>query len=143
MRRGALKLYTIHLPPPYSAAGAEPEAVREGFSLGAFLFSVIWALGLRLWIFAGTLFALFVAVLVIGYLAGLNDAGRAVLALAVMAWAGMEGNDRLRGGLAARGWREIGVIAAESADAALRRFGDLSAIGPLPAAPAPGGPAAA
>lgn len=138
MRRPKLKVYSIHLPPPYSARGAEPEAVREGFSFSAFLLSVIWALGHRLWLWAAALFALFLVVILFAWLVGLNDAGEAVLILAVMVWSGMEGNDKLRSGLAARGWREAGVIAAESEDAALRRFGDLSALGPAPGRPAAG-----
>lgn len=133
MRRATLKVYSIHLPPPYTARGAEPEALREGFSLSAFILSVVWALANRLWLPAAILFGLMVLALGIGALIGLDPVGRLILILAIMAWAGMEGNDWLRAAFAKRGWREVGVIAAESEDAALRRFGDLSALGPRPA----------
>lgn len=152
MRRGGFKVYTIHLPPPYSAHGAEPEALKEGFCFSACLLNVAWALSLRLWLWAAVLFALIAVVLAVGALIGLNALGQAILVLAVMVWAGAEGNDWRRENLARRGWRETGVIAAENEDAALRRFGDLSALGPRPApppgpasppAPAAGGPAPA
>jgi len=140
MRRGGFKIYSIHLPPPYSARGAEPEAVKEGFCFTAFLLNVIWALSLRLWVWAAVLFGLMVALLAIAALIGLNVLGQAIAIFAVMIWAGMEGNDWHRESLARRGWREAGVIAAESEDAALRRFGDLSALGQAPTAPPPSAP---
>lgn len=135
MRRAGFKIYSIHLPPPYSARGAEPEAVKEGFCFVAFLLNVIWALANRLWVQAAILFGLMAVLSGIGALIGLNVLGQAILILAVMAWAGMEGNDWQRAALNRRGWREAGIIAAESEDAALRRFGDLSALGPGPAVP--------
>lgn len=135
MRRAGFKIYSIHLPPPYSARGAEPEAVKEGFCFVAFLLNVIWALANRLWVQAAILFGLMAVLSGIGALIGLNVLGQAILILAVMAWAGMEGNDWHRAALNRRGWREAGIIAAESEDAALRRFGDLSALGPGPAVP--------
>ncbi len=140
MRRAGFKIYSIHLPPPYSARGAEPEAVKEGFCFVAFLLNVIWALANRLWVQAAILFGLMAVLSGIGALIGLNVLGQAILILAVMAWAGMEGNDWHRAVLNRRGWREAGVIAAESEDAALRRFGDLSALGPGPAVPSPAAP---
>lgn len=136
MKRTGLRLYSIHLPPPYSARGREPDALREGFSLIAFLLTVAWALANRLWIRAGVLGAVIGVLLGIGSVAGLNVAGLAVVTLAIMAWAGMEANDWLRTDLAKRGWREVGVIAAENEDAALRRYGDLASLIP-PASPGP------
>jgi hypothetical protein len=135
VRRAGFKIYSIHLPPPYSARGAEPEAVKEGFCFVAFLLNVIWALANRLWVQAAILFGLMAVLSGIGALIGLNVLGQAILILAVMAWAGMEGNDWRRAALNRRGWREAGIIAAESEDAALRRFGDLSALGSGPAVP--------
>jgi len=131
-----LRLYSIHLPPPYSAPGREPDTLREGFNLIAFLLTVVWALINRLWLRAGVLAAAIGVLLGIGVLAGLNVAGLAVITLAAMAWVGMEANDWLRAGLAKRGWREVGVIAAENEDAALRRYGDLASLIP-PVSPGP------
>ena len=132
MKRAGLRLYSIHLPAPYTARGAEPEALREGFCLAAFLLTVLWALANRLWLRAGVLAAVLGGLLAAITLAGLNGPGLAVITLAVMAWVGMEANDWRRAGLAKRGWREVGVIAAENQDAALRRYGDLAALSPEP-----------
>jgi len=139
VKRAGLRLYSIHLPAPYSAPGAEPAVLREGFSLPAFLLTLPWALANRLWLRAGVLAAVLGVPLAVGTMAGLNVAGLAVFTLAIMAWTGMEANDWLRAGLAKRGWREVGVIAAENEDAALRRYGDLASLMPGPApGPAPG-----
>ena len=139
MRRASLRLYSIHLPAPYSARGREPEALREGFSLIAFVATVLWALANRLWIRAGVLAAVFVVFLGLATLAGLNAPGLAVITLATMVWVGVEANDWLRADLTKRGWREVGVIAAENQDAALRRYGDLASLSPPPSPePAPG-----
>jgi hypothetical protein len=140
VKRAGLRLYTIHLPAPYSARGAEPQALREGFCLTAFLLTVPWALANRLWIRAGVLSAVIGVFLGIGTVADLNVPGFAVIALAVMAWVGMEANDWLRAGWARRGWREGGVLAAENADTALRRYGDLVSLTP-PVAPGDAVPA--
>ncbi len=80
-----------------------------------------------------------IAVLAVtGYVLGLNLAGQVIVSLAFMIWVGMEGNDWRRHALARRGWRDGGVIAADSADAAMRRYWDLAAVtsrGPAPASP--------
>jgi hypothetical protein len=128
MRRPALRIYSIHLPPPYSTKDREPEAVREGFAPAAFLLTLVWALVHRMWLRAGVLLGLFVVFGVLGEIIALNAAGQAVVGLAIMIWAGMEGNDWLRESLLRRGWRDAGVIAADSADAAIRRYWDISAI---------------
>ncbi len=139
MKRAGLRLYSIHLPAPYSARGAEPAVLREGISLTAFLLTVAWALANRLWLWAGVLAGELGVAMALATLAGLNVAGLAVVTLAIMAWTGMEANDWLRASLAKRGWREVGVIAAENEDAALRRYGDLASLMPGPApGPAPG-----
>ncbi|MDX1484090.1 MAG: DUF2628 domain-containing protein [Alphaproteobacteria bacterium] len=133
MRRAGLRIYSIHLPPPYSAAGREPEALREGFSIAAFLLTVLWALANRLWLRGAIAAAVIILALGLAQLLALNVLGQAVIVLAFMVWVGMEGNDWLRAGLARRGWREVCVIAAESEDGAIRRYADLSALRPAPA----------
>lgn len=135
MRRSGLRIYTIHLPPLYSAGEAEPEVVREGFSVPAFLLTALWAYAHRMWV-RGTVLLAVIAVLA-GFvrLIGLDPAGFAILLLAFMIWVGMEAGDWYRESLDRRGWREAGVIAAESADGALRRHADLAAISSPPSGP--------
>ena len=138
MRRPNLRVYSIHLPPPYSGKDQEPDALREGFSVPAFGLTVIWVLAHRLWMRAGLL-ALIIALLAVSvYVLGMGDIGQVIVSLAFMIWVGMEGNDWRRHALARRGWRDGGVIAADSADAAMRRYWDLAAVtsrGPAPASP--------
>ncbi len=138
MRRPKLGVYSIHLPPPYSGKDQEPDALREGFSVPAFGLTVIWVLTHRLWRRAGLL-AVIIAVLAVSvFVLGMGDIGQVIVSLAFMIWVGMEGNDWRRHALARRGWRDGGVIAADSADAAIRRYWDLTAVtsrGPGPASP--------
>ena len=85
------------------------------------------------------LIAVIIAVLAVSvFVLGMGDIGQVIVGLAFMIWVGMEGNDWRRHGLARRGWRDGGVIAADSADAAMRRYWDLKAVtsrGPDPASP--------
>ena len=136
MRRSSLRVYSIHLPPPYSGKDQEPEALREGFNIPAFLLTALWALAHRMWLPAALLSAIAAALAGTGYLLGLDSAGQAIVALAFMIWAGTEGNDWRRDALARRGWRDGGVITAESADAAIRRYWDLAAVTSLTPGPA-------
>jgi hypothetical protein len=128
MKRPSLRVYSIHLPPPYSGKDQEPEALREGFSVTAFLLTVLWALAHRLWLRAALLVAIAAVLAVSGYMLGLNLAGQAIVTLGFMVWVGTEGNDWQRDALARRGWRDGGVIAADSDDAAIRRYWDLAAV---------------
>ncbi len=128
MRRPGLRVYSIHLPPPYSGKGEEPEALREGFCVPALLLTVLWALAHRLWLRAALLVGIAAVLAVTGFLLGLDLAGQAIVTLGFMIWVGTEGNDWQRHALARRGWRDDGVIAADSADAALRRYWDLAAV---------------
>ncbi len=128
MRRSSLRVYSIHLPPPYSGKDQEPEALREGFNIPAFLLTALWALAHRMWLRAALLPALAAALAGFGYLLGLDPPGQAIVALAFMVWVGAEANDWRRDALARRGWRDGGVITAEGADTAMRRYWDLSAV---------------
>ncbi len=138
MRRPNLRVYSIYLPPPYSGKDQEPDALREGFSVPAFGLTVIWVLAHRLWMRAG-LAAVIIAVLAVSvFVLGMGDIGQVIVSLAFMIWVGMEANDWRCHALARRGWRDGGVIAADSADAAIRRYWDLTAVtsrGPGPASP--------
>ena len=129
MSRARLQVYSIHVPPPYSAAEREPEAVRDGFSFPAFLLTVIWVLAHRMWLCALALSGICLVLALAALLLGIDAAGQAIVSLAFMAWVGMEAQDWRRAALARQGWREVGVVTAESADGALRRYWDIGAIG--------------
>lgn len=123
-----MRIYTIHLPPLYGAPDADPVAIREGFNWAAFAFGVLWALFSRQWWVALGLALIGVALTVAAYALGLPETQRAVVILAFMVVIGFMANDWRRAQLEHKGWREVAVIAAAGADAALRRYIDLAAL---------------
>lgn len=141
-----MRIYTIHLPPPYTARDAEPVVIREGFNWWAFLFSALWAFVNRMWLVGVALVLVSVALGAGLDALSLGDTAAVVVTLAVDVWIGCAANDWRRAHLARKGWKEAAVIAAPDRDAALRRYLDLAAIGPArtpPAAPAVPPPAGA
>ena len=94
-----MRIYTAHLAP-----GRAPLLVREGFSLGAFLFGPLWLFAHRAWV-AG---AIALAVLVgIGVLAVLT-AGSTLPLITLLGYAAMlgwNGRDLCRWSLARQGYR--------------------------------------
>jgi hypothetical protein len=125
----AMRVYTIHLPPPFTVREGEPEVVREGFNWFALVFGPLWALVKGMWVPA---ILILVAGLLIGFgagLAGLNELARSVLGLAFAVFVGAEANDWHRRHLDRKGWREAATVAASSRELALRRYADLAALG--------------
>ncbi len=121
-----MKLYTVHAEPPRAQTGPEgwpePKArpavlVKEGFSLGAFLFGPFWFLFHRLWWEAA---ALLVAELALAFLA--PDPFGAVASLALQLLVAFEARDRLRARLARQGRPQLAVVAAPSLDFAWFRL---------------------
>ena len=125
-----MRIYTVHLPPSFSAAAGEALVLREGFNWWAFLFGGLWALAGRMWLLALALLALHGAAVGLE-LAGVNEEVAMVVTLAVSVWIGCSANDWRRAHLARKGWKSAGIIAAPDRDAALRRYLDLSALGPV------------
>jgi hypothetical protein len=111
-----MRIYTAHLAP-----GRAPRLVREGFSLGAFLFGPLWLFAHRAWV-AGVI-ALAVLIL-IGVLAGAmpGSNGPAILLLGYAALLGWNGRDLCRWSLARQGYEESHVLAGRDSDAAYARL---------------------
>lgn len=123
-----MKVYTVHLPPPFTGRDRDAVLVREGFNWAAFLFTGLWALVNRMWLVGALLIAGMTALgLAFGLLA-LSETAQWVVTLAVGAWIGASANDWRRAHLAAKGWKEVAVIAAPDRDAAFRRYADLAAL---------------
>lgn len=127
-----MRIYTVHDRLDSVGENRDAVAVKEGFNWSAFVFTALWALWHRLWrvfvIMTVVLAALEGAV----YFAGADPATTAAAGLAYGLIVGFGANDWRRAGLARRGWRQAGVVAAVDADAALRRHYDLHGV---PAAP--------
>ncbi len=125
-----MRIYTVHLPPSFSPAAGEALVLREGFNWWAFLFGGLWALAGRMWLLGIGLLAL-QGVGAGLELMGVDEVVATVITLAVSVWIGCCANDWRRAYLARKGWKSAGIIAAPDRDAALRRFLDLDALGPV------------
>jgi len=112
-----VKVWTAHL-----HRDRPPVLVRDGFSIGAFLFGPLWLALHCAWIPA--VLALAASVLIVL----LTAPGVAiVLLLGEMVWLGLSGRDLQRWSLARRGFTLLYAVVARSADAALLRLLDARA----------------
>ena len=112
--------YSVHIRD--GAAAEQAVFVREGFSTGAFVFTVAWALWHRMWLAAGVLLAVSGAITLAG---NLMDAGEGVLVLAGLAVNlifGFEARDLLISALAGRGYRQSGYSHGRNLDEAELRY---------------------
>jgi hypothetical protein len=119
-----MRLYTVHIRRQSEKPDHEAILVRAGFSWGAFLFTVLWALWRRLWLAA---FLILVGALLIdsaAQLANFDELSETVLFVAYALFIGFAGNDWRRRALARRGFDEVAVVGAPSLDDAERRYFD-------------------
>jgi hypothetical protein len=116
------RIYTVHVRMWSASSDREAVFVREGFSWGAFFFSVLWALWYRMWFAALIVFALSVALSLLTEILEIDQVvsavAGAVFAL-IVAW---EANDWRRRALERRGYLNVGVVAAPDLVEAERRF---------------------
>ncbi len=107
-----MKTWTVH-----TRAGAAPELVQEGFSLGAAIFGALWLLLHRAWTPA-------VLLLCVELAAGwLLPQGLQMPAGLLLAWiAGIFGRDLVRWSLELRGYMLEHVVAASNEDLAVGRI---------------------
>ena len=127
-----MRIYTVHDRPGSVGAGPDAMAVKEGFNWPAFAFTGFWALWHRLWRVFVIMMAVFAALQGAVYFAGPDPVTAAAAGLAYGLIIGFGANDWRRAGLARRGWRQAGVVAAIDADAALRRHYDLHGVPGVP-----------
>jgi hypothetical protein len=112
-----MRIWTAHLRPD-----RPPALVREGFSLGAFLFGPLWLALHRAWIPA--VLALVASVLIVKLTV---PPVSTVLLLGEMVLLGLSGRDLQRWSLARRGYALDHAVVAGSAEAALVRLLDARA----------------
>ncbi len=123
-----MRIYTIHLPSRFGPPDADPVIVKEGFNWAAALFTVLWALGHRMWLVAIGLLVVSAAIGAGAALLGLGPESRAALMVGYAVLIGFHANDWRRRSLGRKDFEDAGIVAAPRADAALRRFGDLKSI---------------
>jgi hypothetical protein len=116
------RIYTVHVRQWSASTDREAVFVREGFSWGAFFFSVLWALRYRMWLTAIFLFVVSVALSLACDLLRLDPTSESAIGLALALIIGWEANDWRRRSLARRGYVTAAVIAAENLLEAERRF---------------------
>jgi hypothetical protein len=110
-----MRIYTAHLAP-----GRAPYLVREGFSLGAFLFGPLWLFAQRAWVPGVTALALLIGIMVLAGAVG--GSGAAILLLGYAVLLGFNGRDLCRWSLARRGYEQSHVLAGRDGDAAFARL---------------------
>lgn len=116
-----MRVYTVHLP-PFSNRDRDPVLIKEGYCWTAFLFGPLWSIAHRLWLVTVGLLAFMVVMSAAMEGFALDPVTQGILSFAVTVLIGAHGNDLRRHGLARRGWRETGVIAARNYDEALARY---------------------
>ncbi|HTY66551.1 MAG TPA: DUF2628 domain-containing protein [Alphaproteobacteria bacterium] len=116
------RIYTVHVRQWSASTDREAVFVREGFSCGAFFFSVLWALRYRMWLTAIFLFVASVALSLASDLLQVDPVTESALGVALALIIGWEANDWRRRSLARRGYVMAAVIAAENLLEAERRF---------------------
>ncbi len=116
------KIYNVFIKPDLYNSYEEAVVVREGFSIIAFLFHILWALYNRVWwvaIFAA--FIIFVTQYLFNYeyisLEIMN-----ILQLATFLWIGMEASSLVEESLEKRGYVLADMVLARSKDTALAEY---------------------
>ncbi|PDT06475.1 hypothetical protein CO666_02370 [Rhizobium chutanense] len=109
----------IFLTPPggTSATLEETRTIRDGFTFLGFLFPWAWLLAHRLWLHAAAAFVLQAIGGALTDEPGLGLAGAAIM-LGVNILVGLEGQNLRIRNLAAKGWNEDALIAADKLDIA-------------------------
>ena len=120
-----MRVYTLHHPIAADVLKDDPVLIKEGFNWPAALFTSLWALWSGLWIASVLIFAAGIGLHWLLALAGANDAVQFAAGVGFSAIIGFSANDWRRGQLFRRGYRLQGIIAADSKDAARRRWFDL------------------
>lgn len=127
--------YVVMEPPGKKSADATV-FVRDGFAWLGFLSPPLWLLWHRLWIEAALALVAIGLISAFGGSYGMRLAGPLLIFL-VMLYVGLEGQALRISALARRGWKQCGVVVADSLDDADARYAmDAESI-PEPRAPEP------
>jgi len=119
-----MPVFTVHAPVD-AVRRADTDRfvfVRDGFHFWAFLFGPLWLIAHRLWL-ALVAYVVIIAA-IIGTMAALRTGADArALVMLIVAWlTGYEAANVQRWSLSRNWWRELGVVVADDAEAAERRF---------------------
>ncbi len=115
-----MAFYSVHKRD--GAPAEEAIFVPEGFSKGAFLLTVLWALWHRMWLAAAVLLAVTGAIAVAGNLLSLSEGAVAIAGLAVNVIFGFEARDLQIRSLIAQGYRQVGFSHGKNLEEAEIRY---------------------
>lgn len=116
------RVYTVHVRAWSASADRDAVFLREGFSWGAFFFSVAWALWHRLWFWAVIVLAISAALAVASDILAIDPLTDSAIGLAFALLVGWHANDWRRRQLERAGYVSAGVVAAPNLIEAERRF---------------------
>ncbi len=119
------RLYTVQIDPVSHEDDAGAVFLREGFSWGAALFTVLWAVWRGLWVWAAVLLAVEVVMIGVHAWIGFDPASWAVLLIGYRLLVGFSANDWRRARLARCGHHDAGVVLGRNLAAAEQRFFEL------------------
>ena len=128
-----MRFHTIHLPAKSFSTQVQIEnhplrqmddivAVKEGFCWPAFLFSLVWAIFHRLWLFAFSLIGLCSVTIFTLYQQGAEPQFNLIVCFGICALFGYHANDFRRFKLQRAGYLERDIILAPTEDAAAQRY---------------------
>lgn len=117
-----MKIFTVHVNPKKPRPFDEPEFVKEGFSLPAFIFMPFWAFYHRLWLTGALLLTAEILLTVLMVQSLLHPVAGALLRILLRAYVGLEGNEWVRRKLAKRGFLFADVVTGTSETAVKQRF---------------------
>jgi uncharacterized protein DUF2628 len=119
-----MPVFTVHAPvDAVRRADADRFVfVRDGFHFWAFLFGPLWFIAHRLWLALVAYFVVIAAI--VGVMVALRTGAdaRGLVLLIVALLAGYEAANAQRWTLSRGWWRELGVVVADDAESAERRF---------------------
>jgi hypothetical protein len=140
-----MPVFTVHAPVS-AVRRADSDRfvfVRDGFHFWAFLFGPLWLIAHRLWLMLVAYIVVVAAIIALTVALRISDDARSVVLLIVALLTGYEAANAQRWTLSRGWWRELGVVVADDAEAAERRFfaqwtGEAPSIGlPIDRAPPP------
>lgn len=116
-----LHIYSVHRKPG-SALPEEVKFVKEGFSFPAFFLMLVWLLYQRLWLVAGGVFAVQLALYALKVQHMLHPVSVAAAQLGVQVMVGFMANDWLRSRLKRQGYITADIVTGDSKLRAEQRY---------------------
>ena len=134
-----MRFHTIHLPSinlidqpintnPLWDQIDEVVAIKEGFCWPAFLFSMVWAIFYRLWIYVFYLVAINSIVLILIFQFGANHLVIFFSLMVILILFGYVANDARRSNLRKKGFFEQIIVIAPTKNTAIRRYLDICVV---------------